>query len=273
MESNVEQDETLSSRAALLQSVPTDLNVPFKKVCFTKVFRTSNIIPSIATATPRSGTPASTVESVSGNLPVPRAETPASAVGVSGNLSVPRSRNDSHASSIASATVPVPAVPTGKTWAKLAQESATLPQTSTVPRPVAPTSRLHNKKGQRIDPPFLLDWEALKRVKQIRMCNMYYLHPKSCKFSEEKCNHRHDYTPTNAEVEILRSVSRENACRHGVGCDDPDCIYGHRCPYPRIDEGSMRGLACQMGDRCRFSKEMHGIQDATSARATNTGKR
>ncbi|GAB7328681.1 hypothetical protein MBLNU13_g00605t1 [Cladosporium sp. NU13] len=280
LDNNVELEDKITRRVALLQRVLTDVNVPFKKVSFAKVFRTSNIIPSIATVTPRTGTPASTVETASGNLPVSRsrndsgASSATSAVETaSGNLPTPHSRNDSHASSIASATVPALAAPAAKSWAKLAQDVATLPQTSTVQRPVDPPSRLHNKKGQRIDPPFLLDWEALKRVKQIKMCNMHYLHPQGCKFPEEQCNHRHSYKATDAELVILRSVSRETACRNGIGCDDPDCLYGHRCPYPPVTEGSMRGLACQLGEKCRFPREMHGIKDATPARATNTGKR
>lgn len=248
----MEREDKIARRVALLQSAPTDLNIPFKKVSFTEVFRTSKIIPSIATITPRTGTPASLVESGGGNPPVTR------------------SPNDSRASSTTSA-IP-PAVPAVRTWAKLAQDVATLPQTSTVPRPVDPPARRHNHKGQRIDPPFLLDWEALKRVKQIKMCNMHYLHPDGCKWTEEKCNHRHTYEATAEEMEILRSVSRETACHNGVSCDDLVCLYGHRCPYPPAKEGSMRGLGCIMGERCRFPREMHGIKDTTPARATNTGK-
>ena len=113
----------------------------------------------------------------------------------------------------------------------------------------------------------------MKRVKKIKMCNMHYLHPNGCKFSEGKCQHRHDYKATNAEIDILRSVSGETACLNGVRCSDVPCLYGHRCPYPPVTEGSMRGLVCQMGEKCRFPREMHGIKDATLVRATNTGKR
>ena len=104
------------------------------------------------------------------------------------------------------------------------------------------------------------------------MCNMHYLHPDGCKWTEEKCNHRHTYEATAEEMEILKSVSRETACHNGVSCDDVVCLYGHRCPYPPAKEGSMRGLGCIMGERCRFPREMHGIKDTTPARATNTGK-
>ena len=291
----MEQDDSLIRRVALLQSVSTNVNIPFKKVSFTKVFRTSNVITSIATITPRTGTPASAVVSVSGNLSVPhshsnsrtntitpsiatvtpRTGTPVSLVESGGNLPLPHSRNDSGTSSVTSSATSLTSAtaPAGGTWAKVVGDAAPLPQTSTVPRPVDPPLRLHNKKGERIDPPFTLDWNALKRVKKIKMCNMHYLHPNGCKFSEGKCQHRHDYKATNAEIDILRSVSRETACLNGVRCSDVPCLYGHRCPYPPVNSPSQRGHACALGDRCRFPKEMHSITDNTPAKATNTGKR
>ena len=245
----MKQEKKLTRRVALLQTVSTNVNMPLKTVSFPEVFRTSKVMTSAAVMTPRTGTPASTVEN--GN----------------GQPQVPRSRTDSLASSVTSATAPAP-----KTWAKLAQAVATLPQTDAVPRAVQQPNKRHNKKGQRIDAPFNLDWDALKRVKNIKMCNMHYLHPDGCKYSGERCNHRHNYNATDDEIEILRSVSRETACKNGVTCDELVCVYGHRCPYPAVSEGSMRGLGCVMGDKCRFPREMHGIKDSTPARATNTGK-
>lgn len=246
----------LRKRVALLQSVSKDVNIPFKTVSFTEVFRTSKSITSTATITPRTGTPGSLVENGGGNRPLPH------------------SRNDSRASSISTANPPAvnSNVPVAKSWAKLAQDVALLPQTSEVPRAVEMPVRRHNKKGQRIDPPFNFDWNELKRVKKIKMCNMNYLHPNGCKWSAERCNHLHDYPATEAELEILKSVSRETACHNGATCDDLICVYGHRCPYPPATEGSMRGLGCFMGDKCRFPREMHGIKDSTPARATNLGK-
>jgi hypothetical protein len=239
----------LKGRVALLQSVPTNVNIPFKTVSFSEVFRTSKIMTNIPVMTPRTETPASTVENGIGQLPVTR------------------SRNDSLASSVSAANAPG-----GKSWAKRAQEVATLPQTSTVQRPVDVPTRRYNVKGQRIDPPFNNDWEALNRVKKIKMCNMHYLHPDGCKWSDERCPHTHTYPATDAEKEILKSVSRETACNNGGTCSDLICVYGHRCPYPAAKEGSMRGLGCVKGDKCRFPREMHGIRDSTPARATNTGK-
>jgi hypothetical protein len=248
---NVEQTEKSRERVTLLQSVPTTESFTFKTVSFPEVFRTSKTTTSIASVTPRVGTPAPTKENGDGN----------------GHLPEPPNR-ESRASSITSANVPA-----AKTWAKLAQVAAPLPQTSTVPRAVEPPTRRHNKKGQRIDPPADYDREELQRVKKIKMCNMYYLHPDGCKWSEDRCNHRHDYKPTAEEKQLLRSVSRETPCHNGVGCDELVCVYGHRCPHPAATEGSMRGLACIQGEKCRFPREMHGIKDAAPARATNTGVR
>jgi hypothetical protein len=247
----VEQSEKPRKRVALLQSVPTDEDFTFKTISFTEVFRTSKItmnVPSL-TSTPRTRTPASIAANSNGHLPVPPSR-------------------DSCASSVTSADAPA-----AKTWAKCAQNAAALPQTSTVPRIVEPPTQRHNKKGQRIDPPLDFDWEELQRVKKIKMCNMHYLHPDGCKWSAERCNHRHDYEPTPAEKQLLRSVSRETPCLNGVDCDELVCVYGHRCPFPAATEGSMRGLACTKGDKCRFPREMHGIKDAAPARASNTGIR
>jgi len=236
-------DEEANNRVTLLQSTNADAKLDFKTACFQKVFRSNKIVLPLPTGyiTPRTGTPSS-VSGVSNN-------------GYS--LGLPfHDRTASPASSFAS--VEQPGV---KSWAKLAQAVAPLPQTTAVPRASdesTSTSR-HNKKGQRIDPPISGDWKEIQRVKNIKMCNMHYLHPDGCKFSAEYCNHRHDYKPTVGEIKLLRSVSRETACRHGVGCDESVCVYGHRCPYPMATEGTMRGLWCINGEKCRFPKEMHGI--------------
>jgi hypothetical protein len=266
----------LNQRVALLQSVPTDVNTPFKTVSFTDVFRTSKIMTNVPVMTPR--TEVFRTSKIMTNLPVmtPRTETPASAVeNTTGQLPVARSRNDSLASSVSVANAPG-----GKTWAARAQEAAPLPQSSAVPRtipstasrPVDGPTRRWNAKGQRIDPPFLDDMEALHRVKKLKLCNMHYLHPAGCKLPDERCHHDHTYPATDAEKEILKSVSRETACNNGVYCRDLLCVYGHRCPYPDAKQGSLRGLGCVKGSQCRFPREMHGIKDTSPARATNTGK-
>ena len=234
-------DEEAKNRVTVIQSTKPDAQHDFKTACFQKVFRSSKIILPVPVGyiTPRTGTPGS-VSGVSNNGYVP---------------GLPfHDRANSSASSFAS--VDQPGV---KSWAKLSQAVAPLPQTNAVPRASVESTSSHNKKGRRIDPPILADWEDKQRVKKIKMCNMHYLHPDGCKFSTEYCNHRHDYKPTAAEIKLLRSVSRETACRHGVGCNESVCVYGHRCPYPVATEGTMRGLWCINGEKCRFPKEMHEV--------------
>jgi hypothetical protein len=246
------QDEQLRERVALLQSVPSETQYPFKTVCLPGIFLANKLTMGIANITPRTGTPASGSSVGNGHLPVLPFHT----------------RTNSVASSVTTAETS-----NAKTWAKLAQDVAKLPLTNIAPRVVEQPTRRHNRKGQRIDPPFDYDMEALQRVKKIKMCNMHYLHPDGCKWPASKCNHRHDYKPTPAELKLLKSVSRETACHHGVGCDEDICVYGHRCPFPAATEGSMRGLYCMLGDKCRFPREMHGIKDSAPARAINMSLR
>jgi hypothetical protein len=233
-------DEEAKNRVTLLQSTKSDAGHAFKTACFQDIFRSTKIVLPMGYITPRTGTPGS-VSGVSNN-------------GYS-SIGLPfHDRTNSPASSFASVE------PSGtKSWAKLAQAVAPLPQTSAIPRALEEPTPRHNSKGQRIDPPIVGDWKEIQRVKAIKMCNMHYLHPDGCKFSADYCNHRHDYKPTVAEIRLLRSVSRETACRHGVGCDETVCVYGHRCPFPLATEGTMRGLWCINGEKCRFPKDMHGI--------------
>lgn len=259
LDANVE-DERLRSRATLLQCTLSDPKASCKSVSFPEIFRTTRITTDFANSTPRTATPVSASYATIGNgqysvLPSPN-----------------RTQTQSPASSIASGESPS----VKKTsWAKLAASVAPLPQKDMVPRVATPTPTLknHNKKGQRIDPPFDYDWNTLQSVKKIKMCNMHYLHPDGCKWPASKCNHRHDYEPTEAELKVLRCVSRETACHNGPNCDEVVCVYGHRCPFPAVPEGSMRGLGCILGEKCRFPREMHGIKDSTPTRATNTSLR
>ena len=51
--------------------------------------------------------------------------------------------------------------------------------------------------------------------------------------------------------------------REQTNCDDPDCIYGHRCPAPERKDGKISSYAaaegknCIFGTDCRFPSEMH----------------
>ncbi|KAJ9660725.1 hypothetical protein H2201_006804 [Coniosporium apollinis] len=117
-----------------------------------------------------------------------------------------------------------------------------------------PTTILHNRKGQRIDPAVRnYDKEEVSRVKRLKMCNVHFLR-RDCLFGTA-CTHRHDYKPTATELETLRLVARMAPCDYGSACQDVKCIYGHVCPAP--DKKGTKG--CIFGETCKFPAELHGV--------------
>lgn len=102
----------------------------------------------------------------------------------------------------------------------------------------------------------------MKRVKKIKMCNVHFLR-NECPY--DPCTHDHDYRPNSNELQTLRYVSRLTPCKFGTACDDPKCIYGHRCPNDV--EGKKD---CRFGEQCRFEPEMHGM-DRTPVRTLKVG--
>lgn len=221
----------------LLQSTPFDnAAFPFKTAHFPRVFGNGKAgIISIASNT------------------ASRADTPALASSPSLAVRPPKSRTDSLTSSVTSTDAPA------DSWAKRASAAAALPQTSMAPRAPSTSGVRRNKKGQRLDPMLDFNPDEHDRVKKLKLCNKHYLHPDGCG-SGILCHHRHDYRTTPSETKALRQISREVVCMDGMECDDPICIYGHRCPYPVAKEGTLRGLGCINGSACRFPREMHGIK-------------
>lgn len=283
---NYANDGQAKARVTLLEGVPFEkelLELPFRTVGFPGVFRdmkinlgntfdfitgpvTRNRENSILNAssgifTPRTTTPASTY-TPGGGIPELDGQLP-----VRANIL----RTDSVASSMTNLSISNTSqtAKPANSWAKLAITAADLPQTNTAPpREQVPVAR-HNKKGQRIDPPIpVVEESELYRVKKIKMCNQHYLGKDGCGRPSGKCGHRHDYRPSASEMKTLVRVSRETPCRNGVGCDEPACIYGHRCPFAVATEGTMRGIGCLMGTDCRFPIEMHGITDSTAVKFT-----
>jgi hypothetical protein len=119
-----------------------------------------------------------------------------------------------------------------------------------------------NRKGQRVDPDIPnYSKPDVDRVKKMKMCNVHYLR-KECTYGD-KCTHRHDYKPSKQDLEWLKVVARMAACRHGAGCDDSKCIYGHRCQAPeRGDKGKIvndGGRTCIFGVECVFPPELHNM--------------
>lgn len=157
------------------------------------------------------------------------------------------------------------------TWSAVARTNQHKPVTTAYQRentePINPIRR--NKQGYRLDDIPEYNREEVQRVKALKMCNQKYLGINGCCHRPEKCPHRHDLKPSNAELKTLRVVARETPCKKGTGCDDPHCIYGHRCPYPPATEGSMRGAQCVAGSECRFPHEMHNM-DRTAVEPKKT---
>ncbi|KAK5119391.1 hypothetical protein LTR16_004823, partial [Cryomyces antarcticus] len=130
----------------------------------------------------------------------------------------------------------------------------TIAQTSS-----APTQIPRNRKGQRIDPSLkgMYDKDEVARIKKMKMCNVHFLR-KECPYGIG-CTHTHSCKPTASELETLKLVARMASCVNGSECDDPKCMYGHRCPLPVPTTGSARGMGCLAGENCKFSKEMHNM--------------
>ena len=103
-----------------------------------------------------------------------------------------------------------------------------------------------NRKGQRIDPPLKPSRTATEAIKGRKLCNNYYLLG-VCNFLG--CQYEHGLI-NEAQKMALRLYARQQACEQGLGCDDPDCYFGHQCPWdPCLYEYKS----------CRFSPEMHRV--------------
>lgn len=129
------------------------------------------------------------------------------------------------------------------------------------PAPPGTSAVERNRHGQRIDrmesKPIPKD--DLYRVKKMKLCNLHYLLG-NC--PNTNCYHDHDHKLTKDDKEVLRSVARMTPCHFGMTCDDPKCIYGHRCP--QSESGKKE---CHWGSNCRFEPSQHGI-DLTVVKTT-----
>lgn len=184
----------------------------------------------------------------------------------------PHIRSDSIGSSLMSTSdASINASSNGGAWAKMAKGAAALPLTDMTVRQQSQMEVSHpvsviirrNRKGQRIDDPLPYDREEVQAMKKQKYCNQHYIGVGCCHHNAnktEKCPHRHDKTLNKAQLATLRVVARETPCKRGTDCDDPKCIYGHRCPFPAATEGTMRGIGCLNGENCRFPRDMHAVE-------------
>lgn len=119
--------------------------------------------------------------------------------------------------------------------------------------PAPPNTVERNKYGQRVD---RVDFKAvprdeLNRIKKLKLCNFYFLQGEC---PNENCHHDHSRKLTKNELFILKAIARMTPCRFGLECDDPDCMYGHRCPQSEPGKKD-----CFWGSNCRFDTAAHGI--------------
>ncbi|KAL4807658.1 hypothetical protein BDV18DRAFT_151607 [Aspergillus unguis] len=110
-----------------------------------------------------------------------------------------------------------------------------------------------NKYGQRVDRLDIqsIPREEVNRIKKLKLCNYYYLQ-NEC--PNENCHHDHSRKLTKSELQTLTAVARMTPCRYGLECDDPECLYGHRCPQSETGRKD-----CYWGSSCRFTTAAHGI--------------
>jgi hypothetical protein len=132
---------------------------------------------------------------------------------------------------------------------------------SKAPSPPPPKIVERNKYGQRVDrfDTRAIPKDDLNRMKKLKLCNYFYLQGE-CPI--EDCQHDHSRKLTKSEHHILTVVARMTPCRYKFDCDDPNCMYGHRCPHS--DPGKKD---CVWGSTCRFDPAAHGV-DTTIVKIT-----
>ncbi|PKX99440.1 CCCH zinc finger protein [Aspergillus novofumigatus IBT 16806] len=118
-----------------------------------------------------------------------------------------------------------------------------------------------NKYRQRVDRFDIktIPKDDLSRMKKLKLCNYFYLQGE-CPI--EDCRHDHSRKLTKSEYHILMVVARMTPCRYKFECDDPDCMYGHRCPHSEPGKKE-----CVWGSTCRFDAAAHGV-DTTIVKVT-----
>ena len=158
------------------------------------------------------------------------------------------------------ATGSSPATP-ALTWAALSAAPfvpavKAAPTKSPEPATVASTTPVieRNRSGQRVDRlDSSIPREEVHRIKKLKLCNVFFLlGSDAC--TNTNCTHDHDYPLTRGERKVLSEVARMTPCYYTTECEDPKCIYGHRCPQSKPDDKE-----CWYKDNCRFWGWGHGI--------------
>ncbi|GAD91710.1 C-x8-C-x5-C-x3-H type zinc finger protein [Paecilomyces variotii No. 5] len=224
-------DRELTGRISLIEGAPFErelesIKSSYRVTKFPDLFRNSKIVTSLANL--KSATLSAPLAVRSPNQPV---------------ATLTRTSTNTTSSSATATT----------SWASISATPGDV-KIST-PKPSTPAPKVErNKYGQRID---RLEFktipkEELNRVKKMKLCNVHFLLGE-CP-NDEKCYHDHDHKLTKSERVVLQSIARMTPCHYGPECDDPKCIYGHRCPLSEAGKKE-----CFWGSNCRFDTSAHGI--------------
>ena len=246
----------LMDHITLLEGVPFErelasLKGSFKSTKFDELFRSTKLATPYQLKTGL-GPIQRPLQTISANIPIgsPLTQLPS-------NSTSDEVTPSTTASTTSKSNTPAP------TWASMtaapfipsAYSPATRSASKTGSTPIKSTPEMNrNRLGQRIDD---LDEsipnEDIKRVKKLKLCNIYFLNgADAC--TNARCTHDHDYNITKNDLKTLRQVARMTPCYFKTECDDPKCIYGHRCP-----QSQPNSKECWYKEDCRFAGWGHGI--------------
>jgi hypothetical protein len=150
-------------------------------------------------------------------------------------------------SSITPPTTPTPNYASAaKTPPAQSAAPATAPTTNT---PIRSLAVCINAQGHRVDRPLRTSSkDTVNALKRRKLCNAFHILG-SCPYSNySTCSHKHGPALSAQERVDLMSIARLCVCSSGLFCEDPKCIYGHRCPWEN----------CNWKD-CRFRRRCMGL--------------
>lgn len=236
-------DVDLTGRVSLVESIPLNetadtLRATYRVAKFPGLFRDSKLAPSIRGP--------ATWKTVAAAPPPPPVSTK------------PPAANSSPRNYVASlartSTNTTPSSGNARTQSSLSLNEANDFQVVTSNKQLSKEKTVErNKYGQRVD---RLDFkniprEEMARIKKMKLCNFHFLLGEC---PNNNCYHDHTHKLTKNERVILEAIARTTPCHYGLECDDPDCIYGHRCPQSEPGRKD-----CYWGSSCRFDTAAHGI--------------
>lgn len=233
----IRKEGNLTGRVSVIEGIPLEqefesIKSTFRFTKFPDIFRTQKITPVVAPWKAAISTKPLTPSPVQHTAPLSRTST-----------------NTTSASNGTPANVVVSS-PSPKNTPIPGEFQIVRPKTSSSTRPKTVE---RNRYGQRVD---RLDFKTiprddLNRIKKLKLCNFFYLQGEC---PNETCHHDHSRKLSKNDYFILTAIARMTPCRFGLDCDDPDCMYGHRCP--QSEPGKKE---CYWGSNCRFDTAAHGI--------------